>query len=296
MSNAILSGLALRVYHQAVADIEAGDVRMSKPSLSSLADHHGVSLSPVRQAVDQLVSDGYLMKSETGRLSVASGKRKGSRRGRKSIPELSAINLDLLPKIRKEIIRLSIQGNSDFVRERSLTEKYNLGRTALRSLMSKLAVEGLVELVPRRGWRPRAFDQHDLCSFLEVRESLEIKALELARPHLQVDRLQEFHEANQRPEENPEAALSNDLHDYWIGLSDNRYIQNFFARDAIYYRSLFDFAAPEAEAVIEMAEQHCDILTALVNKRWKTAERELRKHIQSQKPTTKRMLEKLMPS
>ena len=88
-------------------------------------------------------------------------------------------------------------------------------------------------------------------------------------------------------------ALNNNLHSYWIKLSGNRYIIDFFERQAVYYTTLFDYAAPEAHVVEEMAGQHREILEALIEGRWSDAKKALVRHIRDQKPIVQQLMEQI---
>jgi DNA-binding GntR family transcriptional regulator len=88
-------------------------------------------------------------------------------------------------------------------------------------------------------------------------------------------------------------ALNNNLHSYWIKLSGNRYIIDFFERQALYYTTLFDYAAPEAHVVEEMAGQHREILEALIDERWGDAKKALVRHIRDQKPIVQQLMEQV---
>jgi DNA-binding GntR family transcriptional regulator len=287
------------VKNSSLADYISGDLasqvaRTGEPpcklTLSAIAAHYGVSLSPVRTAVERLVQEGYLDTLENGRLALGKPRRRSWKQIAAS-PVSPPIDHDKV--IQSDVIRLSLQGQDGFLREQWATERYGIGRTALRPILSRLAGQGLIERVPRRGWRIRPFDKDDLCSFIEIRELLELRALRLARPHLESDKLQYFLKTNQSPKSRGEYALNNQLHDYWINLSGNHYIRRFFQRDALYYRALFDYAAPEARVVKEMAMQHCAVLEALLDQRWAAADKALSEHIRAQKPIIKSLVETL---
>ena len=91
---------------------------------------------------------------------------------------------DLESGLAAEVIRKSLRGEGDYLREEATAERFGVGRTAIRQAFSQLAGRGLIVHVPRCGWRVRAFDEADMAAYLEVREVLENKALALARPHL----------------------------------------------------------------------------------------------------------------
>jgi DNA-binding GntR family transcriptional regulator len=139
----------------------------------------------------------------------------------------------------------------------------------------------------------REFDKKDLSDFVEMREALELKALEKARPKLQKEVLEQFLEGNRSQGDMQMGALNNNLHSYWIKLSGNRYIIDFFERQALYYTTLFDYAAPEAHVVAEMAGQHCEILQALIDGRWTDARKALARHIRDQKPIVQQLMDQI---
>lgn len=58
--------------------------------------------------------------------------------------------------------------------------------------------------------------------------------------------------------------IDNSLHSYWIEQADNRYIVEFFSLHGQYYTALFDYASLENSVVAEMAEQHREMLRALL--------------------------------
>jgi DNA-binding GntR family transcriptional regulator len=150
----------------------------------------------------------------------------------------------------------------------------------------------LIEHVPRCGWRVRPFDEDDLKSYLVVRETLELKALDLARPKLVNADLRRMLEGN--APDGGSARLDNDLHAYLIARSGNVYIREFFDRNGTYYSTLFDFAAPETSVVDAMAAQHRDVLLALIARNWPRARRALAHHIQAQEPIVRELLRKLI--
>jgi DNA-binding GntR family transcriptional regulator len=282
--------LAERVYEDLSLRIESKEPLPSKLTFSALAKHFQVSLTPVRTAVKRLVADGYLMALDNGRLQV-SDKPPAKRRSRKLLPLEPPIDNEAI--IQADIIRMSLNGDSHYIREAAAAGKYGIGRTVLRPIFSRLAGKGLLEHVPRCGWRVRVFDRTDLGNFLEVREALELKALEKAKSKLKKEVLEHFLEGNRARGDMQMGALNNNLHSYWIKLSGNRYIIDFFERQALYYTTLFDYAAPEAHVVAQMAGQHCEILEALIAENWSEARKALVRHIRCQKPVVQQLMDQI---
>jgi DNA-binding GntR family transcriptional regulator len=283
--------LAELVFEDLSARIESREPLPCKLTFLALAKHYKVSLTPVRTAVKRLVSEGYLHVLDNGRLRVS--ENPPQHRGSKRTTLRSLVPQDHEAIIRSDLIRMSLLGDVRYIREAAAAAKYGIGRTVLRPIFSRLAGQGLLEHVPRRGWRVRPFDTKDLCDFIEVREALELTALEEARPKLQKEELQQFLEGNRPGGDMQMGALNNNLHSYWIKLSGNRYIIDFFERQTLYYRTLFDYAAPEAHVVNEMATQHREILEALIDGRWRDAKKALVQHIRDQKPIVQQLMEQI---
>lgn len=258
-------------------------------TLTALAKHYNVSLMPVRLAVRELIAEGVLLKQANGQLNV----------------NRSAVNLRtgtfappsppdaLETALTQDVIRMSLRGEASCLREEATANRYRIGRTALRQVLNRLALKGLVEHLPRRGWRVRKFDRDDLRSYLTVRESLELTALRLARPHLVREDLEGMLRGNVPDSPGGEARLDNRLHQYLIEKSGNPYIKDFFDRHGHYFTALFDYAAPEARLTIAMARQHRAILRALIARDWPLARLELARHIRAQLSVLRHLLKQV---
>jgi DNA-binding GntR family transcriptional regulator len=212
----------------------------------------------------------------------------------------------------EEIVRLSLRGQTTFLREQIWSDRLRIGRGVLRQLLSELAGQGFVEHVARRGWQVRPFDSEAMLQYLEIREVLELHALELAKDRLDPERLRAMLAGNaikvgvgrgslreptldrgvvhdNVPATVPEP-LNNEIHGYLIELSNNRYIADFFARHSTYYSQLFEIATVETGWRDAMAQQHREILTSLLDKDWLRAKASLAHHIRAQKPVVQQLL------
>ena len=263
-------------------------------TLHSLSRHYGVSPTPVREAIRRLLADGVLVRQGNGRLDVnRAGRGFGSGvchgyAGEQRPPRRA---LDLESALAAEVIRKSLRGEGDYLREEATAERFGVGRTAIRQAFLQLAGRGLIVHVPRCGWRVRTFDEADMAAYLEVREVLEIKALSLARPHLIDADLRCMLAGNASRKGGPR--LDNSLHRYLVEKSGNDYLRDFFNRHGAYYTSLLDFAAPETHVVAAMARQHRKILRALLAQDWPQARRELARHIRAQRPIVGDLLKRI---
>ena len=270
--------------------IQSGQGLPHPLTLASLSQHYGVSFAPVRSALDKLIEEGLIHKKENnGRIEINS-ERIGTSKSYK--PVASPLRPDDWDRILiQEVMLASLSGTATYLREEALAHKHGIGRSVIRSTFSRFAGAGLIEHIPRRGWRVRPLNLEDVRAYLEVRKTLELKALELAKPHLVREDLEPMLAGNQPNGQNNPGMLDNRLHEYIIEKSGNHYIRDFFRQHvAAYYRTLFDYAAPEASVVVEMAAQHRRILDALMTRAWTRARTALTEHIESQERVLTQLL------
>jgi DNA-binding GntR family transcriptional regulator len=263
-------------------------------TLQALSHHYRVSLTPVREAVRELIACGILIKGPNGRLHANLDGQEGLAEkvsGATAGTPLPIRSIELEEALAQDILLKSLRGDGRYLREEATAASFGVGRTAIRQVFNRLAGRGLIEHVPRCGWRVRPFDEDDLRSYLVVRETLELKALDLARPRLDEADLRRMLEGNAPDGE--ASRLDNDLHAYLISKSGNVYIREFFDRNGAYYGCLFDFAAPETSVVETMAAQHREVLLALIARDWPRARRALAHHIQAQEPIVRELLQRL---
>ncbi len=260
-------------------------------TLVALSQRYRVSLTPVRFAVRDLVAEQLLVKRPNGQLAINPHRNRRAGSNESLGPPCPPSDLgELESTFIGEVIRMSLRGDTAYLREESTAERLGVGRAVLRQLLNRLQGKGLIEHLPRRGWRVRPFDEEDMLAFLEIRVSLELKALEFAKPHLVRADLEAMLRGN-RP--TAESRLDNKVHSYLIEKSGNFYLRDFFDRHGIYFTMLFDFAAPEASVTAVMARQHRKILRALIAHDWPTARKALAHHIRSQRPVLRRLLQRI---
>ncbi|MCR9229535.1 MAG: GntR family transcriptional regulator [bacterium] len=266
-----------------IARLSRDELSPDALTLAALSDHYQVSVTPIYHAINELIEEGYLYREKNRRLCVNQEKMSDAQTAAKS-PQ-PAPPEDHFKRITDDLLTMSLNGESVFLREMASAKKYDISRTSLRNIFNRLAGDGMLEHVPRRGWKLRSFNQHDLDAFIEVRVVLELKALDLAKENLDKRMLQKILDGNQVPGTDEEPLqIDNSLHEYLIKQSDNYYIISFFDRHGRYFDLLFLWESNDRDAAIQEIQQHQRILTALINEDWTTAREELELHLRSNHP------------
>lgn len=256
-------------------------------TLASMSSFYEVSPMPVRTAVQGLIDDGVLLKLPNGRLDLSPdaqlyGAAAGPAPPPKSLEEHEREIADFA-------VRASLRGESQYLREEGTARRFGIGRSMVRRIFSRLSGAGVLEHVPRCGWRIEPYREADMLAYIDIREALELKALELARPRLVRADLERMLAANS-PTDEGEPRIDNSLHHYWIGLADNRYIQEWFRVHGPYYETVFDFATFAESSVAEMSAQHRQVLELLLADDFEGAREALMRHIRAQEPKVSRLI------
>ena len=250
-------------------------------TLGGIAKHFDVSLMPARVAVESLVADNYLVRAENGTLTINTDHRSDDPSVTlESITKPAPVAPE--KKLTDHIIDLSFRGVDECLREEHTAEQFGIGRTVLRRIFNRLSGEGLIEHLPRRGWRVRPYSEHDMHDYIDFRETLELHALDLAHSKLDAAILPELVEAN-RPDTDGHPRLDNHLHREWIERANNRYLREFFDQHSVYYDTLFNRAVLDEETVARRASEHREILEALLANDLPAAKAALSKHIRDQR-------------
>ena len=74
------------------------------------------------------------------------------------------------------------------VGEEALCARLGISRAPVREALRRLAEQGLIEHLPRRGYRVVVWSASDIVELFEVRRALERHALTTALPHADLDR------------------------------------------------------------------------------------------------------------
>ena len=257
-------------------------------TVEGLSKHYGVSYTPVRKAISELIEDGLIRKKNNGRLEQIP-LRTIPKTYRYPITQGVRKEHDPLRTITRELVKLSLSGKALFVREEQTAQKHGINRSTLRQILQRLAGEGLISHIPRRGWQVKPFRQEDLQAFIEIREVMELKALDLGKAKLSTTEakkeLVRIRKSNQSPiEQGGTVSIDNSLHQYLLKLANNPYLNDFFDRHGKYYSILFDWEGEDRKAATEAVAQHHGIIDALLDENWPLAKKRLSYHLHENHP------------
>ena len=278
--------LVARIKNEIGSCLERSEDLQIPLTVQGLSEHYGVSYTPVREAIGELIEVGLIRKKSNGRLEAITPKKRSKKSNFQTQKESQKKPVE---NITKELVEISLGGEESFVREEATASKHGLTRSTLRQILQRLAGEGILEHVPRRGWRVKPFSQEDMDAFIEVREVMELKALDLAKAKLPSPesqrKLRQIKENNQLANgKNGQAKIDNSLHAYFIDLAANPYINDFFNRHGRYFTILFNWEGENEKAAAEAVSQHHEIIDALLAQNWSLAKKRLSHHLHSNHP------------
>ncbi|MEJ2217301.1 MAG: GntR family transcriptional regulator [Gemmatimonadota bacterium] len=155
-----------------------------------------------------------------------------------------------------EIIRDRLMGSfwtpGTFIREKDVGEAMGVSRTPVREALGRLASEGMVERIPRRGFRVPARSMEELLDLYPVLQALEVLAGKLAFPRMGELALQAMEKANsafaealERNETVTSVELNDQFHEVVSDNCGNRVLQELLddLRGQIRRLEFVDFAA-----------------------------------------------------
>src|SRR5690242_16433766 len=129
--------IATYIKDDLTARLLSGQKLPTQLTLDSLAEHYNVSLTPVRSAVAELVDEGLLERRSNRRLTARATRKVGAKARRThKLPEPPR---DPSEAIANDLVQLSFQGNPVYLRENATAKKYNIGRSAIRDILNRLA-------------------------------------------------------------------------------------------------------------------------------------------------------------
>lgn len=126
----------------------------------------------------------------------------------------NSLSQSIYNDLKERIIKAKIEEGA-FLTESALAASFNVSKTPVREALNKLVSEGLIQLLPHKGYFIKELTVKDLQNLLEVRTYLESAAAELAAKNAsdeELDKLGEIiYEIKDEVNEEQETNLKKDL-------------------------------------------------------------------------------------
>lgn len=183
--------------------------------------------------------------------------------------------------------------------EVKLAGKMGVSRTPVREAIRKLELEGLVNMIPRKGAHVADLSVKDIMDVLEVRASLDGLATGLSAIRITDDELKELKHVNTQfinsvEKENLQGSIKKDVefHDIIYRSSRNEKLIQITAnlREQIHrFRVIYlkDYVSPK-----ELIREHLDIFEAIASGNAEQAQKVAEKHIHNQQETIIKAIKK----
>jgi DNA-binding GntR family transcriptional regulator len=185
----------------------------------------------------------------------------------------------------KEVILSGHYEPGQRLSEVELSEAIGTSRSPIREAFQRLAKEGLVNLVPRKGAYVKALDKRELKELFEVREGLELVSVALAAERAtdsDLDELLQFLSRTRSAIENRDYRQypwNLDFHKQIAKCAKNKYLEEKIDEVNAQLLLVRQKSGSEAGRASEAFNEHKMICDALANRQTRAAQRLMRQHI-----------------
>jgi len=220
--------------------------------------------------------------------------------------KLSKVNLNDYKPLRevifntiREAIILGELKPGERLMEVQLAEKMGVSRTPVREAIRKLELEGLVEMLPRKGAHVADLSVKDIMDVLEIRATLDGLASSLSASRITEEEIKELRHLLQQFENyiekgSTQGVIKKDVefHDIIYRSSRNEkliQISNNLREQVQRFRVIYikDYGSSR-----ELVKEHADILNAIANRDCEAAMKFAQRHIKNQEETIIRAIKK----
>ena len=195
------------------------------------------------------------------------------------IPPSHSLSAAAYSAIQRDIIRCALPPGAEFT-ENGLVSRYQMGKTPIRQALARLAQEGMVRILPRRGYLVAPISIKDVEDIFYLRQLLETDAVRLAAGRVNAEhlrRLDEICRAGYDPADPDSAAeylrINTEFHVTIAKASGNERLAAIVAQLLREMERLFHVGLRLRNRSEEMAHEHRDLVEALVAGEGETARR-----------------------
>lgn len=172
------------------------------------------------------------------------------------------------------------------INEKQLSEQFGVSRTPIREALNRLAVEGLLNFIPNKGYSARDLNVTEIVELFEVRLALEIAAFRYAvdrATDAEIDILHQYWqsvgEAYDGMSVSEIAQRDEEFHERLAALSNNQQLLSSIRQiaDRIRFCRVIDLENRTRRR--PLYDEHIDILNALQNRDAESGAKALKDHI-----------------
>lgn len=168
------------------------------------------------------------------------------------------------------------------LKESELAEELKISRTPVREAISLLEIEGYLVIVPKKGILVTDITLNDVMQIFQVRMAIEPLTLKMAGPNLRVeelmDWLKKFQTATSTDIQNS-FELDTQMHLFLIEHCHNKYIIDMMKTVFDKNTRIIISSKHNIAHVKDARQEHCEILTSLVNQDFELAADQMGKHL-----------------
>lgn len=181
--------------------------------------------------------------------------------------------------------------------EIQLAERLGVSRTPIREAIRKLELEGLVNMVPRKGAEVAKISERNLRDVLEVRRALEELAMELACQRLSEEDIEKIKELNVRMQAEMDnedstalAEVDEAFHDViYLGTGNERLVQMLNNLREQMYRYRLEYIKDQGSRA-SLVKEHEELINAVAARDINQAKAAIRGHIDNQAVTVSKKI------
>ncbi len=168
-----------------------------------------------------------------------------------------------------------------------LAEKLGVSRTPVNNALSLLSKEGFLDFTPNQGYTVHQITKEEADQLYEVREILEVGALEKAILHLTPVKIKElekreslFKQSVDEKQNRGRFFLDQEFHAYIVEMSENHYLAEYFRE--VYQRIFLRhrISPLKGDRAVQVPAEHHDIVEAICRRDMEGAKNLLSNHIQ----------------
>jgi len=192
-------------------------------------------------------------------------------------------------KIKTMIFRQNMVGGQRLV-GKDLSEKLHMSRTPIINALFLLEREGYVTFQPYRGFFVKSADIEETRELFEVREALEVMAVQLAIERMEDESLGPLEEIAKRHAEympgvydRQKIALGVEFHLQIARMSKNKKILQLLKTNLEYEYTRYTYKYADITRMEPAVEEHYEILEAIRNKNLTKSIKLIRRHVQQNK-------------